>query len=393
MSSKNRRRYCFVTGTRAEYGLLSGLMRLVQEDPESELLVLVTGAHWVPEFGNTFRVIEQDGFPITEKVDLSLSDNSPVGVARSLAIGTSEMAQAFNRLKPDWVVLLGDRFEVLAAAQAALVLRIPIAHINGGDVTEGAMDEAIRHSVTKMAHAHFVTHEEAAARVRQLGEDPKWVFNVGHLGAESITKVPLLSREEFSSRFGFEFREWNLLVTFHPATLDAVPASEQFQELLTALDRLAEVRRGLGVIFTRPNADQGSHAMIRLLDSYVAGRPHCKVYPSLGQAGYYSAIRHVDAVVGNSSSGLYEVPLFKKATVNIGDRQRGRPQPSSVFNCAPEAQEIERAILAAVASPVQEVRNPYAQGGGARAVFDVMKKVEDPTRLLKKHFFRVEDSL
>lgn len=381
-----KRKICVVTGSRAEYGLLYWIMKGIQQDPDLELQVVATGMHLAPEFGLTWRVIEEDGFPIAAKVEMLLSSDSAVGIAKSIGLGVIGCAEAFDSLRPDILVLLGDRFEILAAAQAALVARIPVAHIAGGDSTEGAFDEAIRHSITKMAHLHFVTNEAAARRVRQLGENPEHVHNMGSPGIDQIKRLKLMPREELAGSLEFTFRRKNLLVTFHPVTLDAIPSAAQFQELLNALDTFGEE---MGLIITKPNADTDGRALISMIDSFVATRPNAQAYTSLGQLRYLSAVAQVDAVVGNSSSGLYEVPSFGKPTVNIGDRQKGRLQASSVVNCRPVAAEIAKAIAEALRKDCAGTVNPYGDGNSSVRILAQLKQVADPRELLKKHFHEV----
>lgn len=381
-----KRRICVVTGSRAEYGLLSGVMRGLQQEEDLELQVLVTGMHLSPEFGMTWQIIEKDGFPIDAKVEMLLSSDSPVGIAKSVGLGTMGCAEAFERLRPDLLVVLGDRFEILAAAQAALVARIPIAHIAGGDTTEGAFDEAIRHSVTKMSHLHLVTNEDAARRVRQLGEDPARVHVVGSPGIDNIRSMTRLSRNELASDLGFTFREKNLLVTFHPVTLERFSAMQQFQELLDALESMGEE---VGVIFTKPNADTDGRVIIRMTDDYVAFHPNARAYTSLGQLRYLSLMAQVDVVVGNSSSGLYEAPSLGKPTVNIGDRQKGRLQATSVLNCNASADEIVAAIREAFTRDCSATVNPYGDGYSSERIVKLIKEMNDPQALLKKHFHEV----
>lgn len=372
-----------VTGSRAEYGLLSVVMKEISNDPAFTLQIIATGMHLSPEFGLTYKEIEEDGFSIDARVEMLLSSDTPVGISKSIGLGVSGCADALAILKPDLLMVLGDRFEILAAAQAALIARIPMAHIAGGDTTEGAFDEAIRHSITKMAHMHFVTNDMAEWRVRQMGERPDYIYNVGSPGIDRIKSINTLSRSELEKELGFTFLKRNLLVTFHPATLDQISAASQFQELLKALDALGS---DVGVIFTKPNADTGGRAVIRMLDDYVAARPSAKMYTSLGQLRYFSVIACVDAVVGNSSSGFYEVPSFKKATVNIGDRQKGRIQASSVINCRPECAEIILAIKESFTKDCSETINPYGDGNSARKIVGVLKSIPDYSALLKKHF-------
>ena len=378
------RKICIVTGSRAEYGLLYWLMKEIQADPDLQLQIVATGMHLSPEFGLTYKVIEEDGFILDAKVEMLLASDTPIGIAKSMGLGVIGFADTLDLLRPDILVLLGDRYEILAAAQAAMVARIPIAHIAGGDVTEGAFDEAIRHSITKMAHLHFVTNEISARRVRQLGENPKYIFNVGSPGLDCIKRIKLLGRSKLEETLDFKFMEKNLLVTFHPVTLETQPAETQLQELLTALDNLG---KNIGIIFTKPNADTGGRAIIRLLDNYVATHPNASAFTSLGQVRYLSAMSQVDAIVGNSSSGIYEAPSFGKPTVNIGDRQKGRLQATSVINCAQQANAITEAILQALVSNCSGAVNPYGDGNSSARIKDCLKQIIEPSSLLKKHFF------
>lgn len=372
-----------VTGSRADYGLLYWVMKAIQADPALELQVAVTGMHLSSEFGMTVSAIEADGFPIAVRVDALLSGDSDASVAKSIGLGVIGFADVFARLRPDFALLLGDRFEILAAAQAALVAKIPIAHIAGGDVTEGAFDDAIRHSITKMAHLHFVTNAAAEKRVRQLGEDPQHVLNVGSPGLNALRHAALLPREALQSRLGFQFRQRNLLVTFHPATLEAAEPEQQLAELLLALDRLGD---GFGIAFTKANADPQGRAINRMLEAHVAARPGCRLYDALGQQVYLSLMQEVDAVVGNSSSGLYEAPSLRKPAVNIGTRQKGRLRAASVIDCAPRAADIESAIRAALSLDCSKVRNPYGDGKSAARIVAALKSIPEPRALLQKRF-------
>jgi UDP-N-acetylglucosamine 2-epimerase (non-hydrolysing)/GDP/UDP-N,N'-diacetylbacillosamine 2-epimerase (hydrolysing) len=378
------RSVCVVTGSRAEYGLLSVVLRELAQDPAFCLQVIATGMHLCPEFGLTVRAIEADGFTVDRRVEMLLSSDTAVGVTKSLGLGVIGFADALADLRPDLLLLAGDRFEILAAAEAALIARVPVAHIAGGDTTEGAFDESIRHSITKMAHLHFVTNAPAQRRVRQLGEDPERIFIVGSPGIDVIKRVRLLGREQLARELGFAFLERNLLVTFHPATLDDPPATVQFGELLRALERLGD---DVGVLFTQPNADTEGRAIGAMADAYAAGHPNARVFASLGHVRYLSAVSCVDAVVGNSSSGLYEVPSLKVPTVNIGDRQRGRLAADSVINCRPEAGEIEHAIAAAFAKDCSGTVSPYGDGTSAAKIVAALRSVSDFRALLKKRFF------
>lgn len=368
------RKVCVVTGTRAEYGQLRLLMAEIQRAPELQLQVLVTGAHLSPEFGLTYREIEQDGFRIDRKVEMLTSSDTPVGIAKAMGLGMIGFADALNDLSPDLIVVLGDRFEILSVVAAALVARIPVAHLHGGEVTEGAMDEALRHSITKMSHLHFVAAEPYRRRVIQLGEQPDHVFLVGGLGIDGIKQLPLLDRRALEASLGFQFNHKNLLVTFHPATLEASTSAHQMAELLTALAGLEDTH----LIFTLPNADTDGRVLTKMVEEFVARHPQARAYASLGQLRYLSCIAQVDGVIGNSSSGLSEVPSFKKGTVNIGDRQRGRLQAASVINCEPTQADITQALQTLYSARFQEslgtVSNPYGEGGASQAVVEVIKR-------------------
>ena len=378
-----KRTICVVTGSRADYGLLFWVMKAIQQDTALQLQVAVAGMHLAPEFGMTQHAIEADGFPISARVDSLVSGDSPVAVTKSIGLGVIGFADALERLCPDIVVLLGDRFEVFAAAQAAMMAKIPVAHIAGGDLTEGALDDAIRHAITKMAHLHFVTNAAAEARVRQLGEDARFVFNVGSPGLDTVRHAKLLSRGELEAALGFSLRARNLLVTFHPATLARGSSAPHLAALLAALDALGDE---FGIVFTKANADAEGRTFNRMLAAHVGTRPNCRLFDSLGQQLYLSLMRHVDVVVGNSSSGLYEAPTLRKPVVNIGDRQKGRLRAASVLDCAPTAEAIEHSIRAALALDCSQVTNPYGDGHSAERIVAALKSVADPQSLLQKRF-------
>jgi UDP-hydrolysing UDP-N-acetyl-D-glucosamine 2-epimerase len=382
-----KRKICVVTGTRAEYGLLQPVMQAIKDDADLELQLVVTGMHLSPEFGLTYRVIENDGFEITEKVEILLSSDTAIGVGKAMGLATISFAEVLSRLNPDFMMVLGDRFELLAAAQAALVSRVPIAHLCGGDVTEGAFDEAIRHSITKMAHLHFVTNKASAKRVRQLGENPEHIYLVGNPGLDHLRQLTLMSKSRLEESLGFDLREKNILVTYHPVTLDDIPSSVSFKELLSAL---ADFGDNVGIIFTRPNADTDGRVLIQMLDQYAENRSNCVVHTSLGQLRYLSATALVDVVVGNSSSGVLEVPSLKTPTVNIGDRQKGRIQAASIIDCEPNSTEIKDAIQKAFSLDCSNISNPYGDGKTAPRVIDVLKNIGSPEALIKKHFFDVK---
>lgn len=384
MSVLHRIRVGVVTGTRAEYGLLYWILKQLQDDAAIDLQLIVTGAHLSPQYGLTYRDIEVDGFHIARKVDMALNDDSAVGVTKALGQATSGFAGVLAELCPDVLVLLGDRYETLAAAQAALIARIPVAHVAGGDVTEGAYDDAIRHSITKMSHLHFVTHEAAARRVRQLGEDPAQIFNVGNPGLDHLRHLTLLEGDNLARELGFSFRRRNLLVTYHPETLDRESTVSRMSVLLAALERMG---RDVGIVFTLPNADTGNQAIREQIENFVSRHDNTCVFASLGQHRYLSVLNEVDAVVGNSSSGILEAPSLRTPTVNIGDRQKGRPQAASVINCGYSADEIVSAVHRAFELDCRAVTNPYGDGHASEKIVAILRKIGDPQKLIKKHFF------
>jgi GDP/UDP-N,N'-diacetylbacillosamine 2-epimerase (hydrolysing) len=380
------RKICVITGTRAEYGLLRWVMQGIKDDPELKLQTIVTGMHLSPEFGLTYQAIEEDGFQIDRKVEMLTSSDTAVGIAKSMGLGLIGFADALHELQPDLVVVLGDRFEIFSAVSAALVARIPVAHLHGGETTEGAFDEALRHSITKMSHLHFVAAEKYRERVIQLGEQPDCVFMVGGLGIDNIKRLRLLSRSELEDSIDFKLGLKNLLITFHPVTLESVTVENQLEELLTALSALKDTQ----LIFTLPNADEGSRGLIKMIENFVNRFPNARAYSSLGQLRYLSCIAQVDGVVGNSSSGLLEVPSFKKGAINIGDRQRGRLQAESVINCAPTlgsiAEALNRLYSAEFKSELNQVTNPYGEGGASEKVVKILKSCPIEG-IIKKHFY------
>lgn len=380
------RKICVVTGTRAEYGLLRWVMEGIREMDGLELQIIATGMHLSPEFGLTYRDIEHDGFAINYKVEMLLSSDSPVGLSKSMGLGMIGFGEAFQQLQPDLVLLLGDRFEIFSAAASAMVARIPIAHLHGGEATEGLIDEPIRHSITKMSHLHFVAAEEYRNRVIQLGENPERVFLVGGLGVDNIKKLKLLDRPSLEESLKFKLGSRNLLVTFHPVTLENATASQQISELLAALETLEHTQ----LIFTMPNADTDGRVMFKMIEQFVANHANSRAYTSLGQQRYLSCICHVDGVVGNSSSGLTEVPSFGKGTINIGDRQRGRLKAESVIDCNPDRGSIAAALQRLYSNDFQTslmtVCNPYGDGGASKRVVETLAKV--PLEgIVKKRFF------
>ena len=380
----DRRKICVVTGSRSDYGLLYWLMKDILASSTFELQLVVTGMHLSPEFGLTITSIEEDGFLIAARVENLISSDTAVGVTKAVGLGTIGFADVFQRIKPDLVLVLGDRFEIFAAAQAAFFARIPIAHIGGGDVTEGALDESIRHSISKMAHLHFVTNIVAANRLVQMGENPRHIFNVGSPGLDHLHRRALMDRATLERELCFQFKKINFLITFHPVTLDRAPSESQLEALLEALD---EYGSKIGLIFTLPNADTEGRAIIKRIEDFVSGRINARAYASLGQQRYLGVMSIADIVIGNSSSGLYEAPSLKTPTVNIGLRQMGRLKALSVFDCKPEKGAIIDAIAAATSFGHQEVENPYCLGDCAKLVLAKLVEIEDFSNLSLKHFF------
>ena len=383
---------CVVTGTRAEYGLLRGIMTEIERDESLRLQIIATAAHLSHEFGYTVDEIEQDGFTVDRRVEMLLSGDTAGAITKSTGLALIGFSDALEDLRPDLMVLLGDRYEILAAATAALFHKIPLAHVHGGETTEGAFDEAIRHAVTKMSHLHFTTTEVYRRRVIQLGEQPERVFNVGGLGVDAIKRIELLGRDELEESLGHQFGPKNLLVTYHPVTLGERSSAEEFGELLTAIDRQKETR----VIFTKPNADTDGRAISDMIDNYVAAnRERTISFVSMGQQRFFSALQFVDAMLGNSSSGLLEAPMFRIGTVNIGDRQKGRIGADSVIDCEPTAESISSALKMLYSPEFQEnlrtVVSPYGEGGAAVKIVQTIAQT-DLRGIVKKSFHDLEAS-
>lgn len=373
------------TGTRAEYGLLYWLMKDIQASKQLKLQVIVSGMHLSPEFGETWRQIEADAFPIDAKVEMLLSSDTPVGVVKSMGLGTIGFADALDRLRPDLLLVLGDRFEALAVVQAALILRIPVAHLHGGEITEGAYDDAIRHAISKMASLHFTATEAYRQRVVQMGESPETVFNVGAIGLDHLLRTAPMTQTELSASLGFALRKPYFLVTYHPVTIADEDPEETFLSMLAAIDRFPDYQ----VLLTYPNADNGGRKIIPLLEDYAHRHPGRAVaVPSLGFKRYLSALRGAAAMIGNSSSGIIEAPSFGIPTINIGARQQGRLAAESVLHCQVDTASIEYAITKAI-SPEFRLRaknavNPYGQGNAAA---QIVKVIEQHCGQFEKHFY------
>jgi len=379
---------CVITGTRAEYGLLYWLLKEIESDKDFELQLIVTGMHLSKEFGSTYKEIEKD-FKIKKKIAIQVSSDADIEISKSMGLAQISFAETFEEIKPDVVVILGDRYEIFSAATASMMARIPIAHIHGGESTEGVIDEAIRHSLSKMSHLHFTATEEYKNRVIQLGEHPNRVFNIGGMGIENINRLKLLSKDEFEKAINFKLNKKNLLITFHPVTLEKKTSQVHFQELLDAIDELEDTN----YIFTKANSDSDGKIINKMIDKYVSKNMHRSVaFSSLGQLRYLSSMCHVDAIIGNSSSGITEAPSFKIGTINIGERQKGRIKASSVIDCSPHQESIKNALEYLYSNKFQtllkKTENPYGKGNSSKKVVKVLKTKLDEN-LLKKSFYNL----
>jgi GDP/UDP-N,N'-diacetylbacillosamine 2-epimerase (hydrolysing) len=366
-------------------------MQGLRDDPSFDLQLVATGMHLSSEYGSTYKIIERDGFLIDRKVEMLLNSDTSVGVSKSLGIGVIGFADAFCELSPDIILVLGDRFEIFSAVSAAVVAGIPVAHLHGGEVTEGAIDDMFRHSITKMSYLHFVATEVYRRRVIQMGEDPERVFNVGGLGVDSINRIDLLSRGELERELNFKFGRKNLLITFHPVTLEANGGESELRELLAALTEAKDTQ----LIFTLPNADTGGRALCEMINQFVSQHPNARAYKSLGQLKYLSCVAHVDGVVGNSSSGLLEAPSLKVPTINIGDRQRGRLQADSVISCEPHRERIIFALQKLYSSEFRatltNVRSPYGEGGASEKILQILRDIcKVPVYSTRKTFYDLD---
>src|SRR3989338_7622267 len=385
------RKIAVVTGTRAEYGLLYWVIKGIQEDSDLELQLIVTGMHLSPEFGLTVKEIEKDGIPIAERVEMLLSSDTEVAVATSMGLGMIGFANAYERLMPDILLVLGDRFEILAAVAASVPFRIPVAHIHGGEATEGLIDEQIRHAITKMSHIHFTSTERYRNRVIQMGENPENVFCFGAPGLDNITKLPLLERAELYKELGIATGKKTGLVTYHPVTLEKNTAVLQMTELLKALQGIQDIFW----IFTLPNADTGGRIIINMINDFVENNPdRGRAYTSLGQIKYLSLLKQVAVMVGNSSSGLTEAPSFELPVVNIGDRQSGRARAQNLID-VPECKDgfvrqvIEKALSVEFRNSLKAMQNPYGKGDASEKIVTKLKTITLSETLIKKRFYEL----
>jgi GDP/UDP-N,N'-diacetylbacillosamine 2-epimerase (hydrolysing) len=386
------KKVCFFTGTRAEYGLLKPLMEKFKEDKEFQLQIIASGMHLSPEFGLTYKQIEEDGFIIDEKVENLLSADTDTAISKSIGLGIISYTDALSRLNPDLLIVLGDRYETFAAVIAAYTMKIPVAHLHGGETTEGAYDEAYRHSISKMSYFHFASTEEYRKRIIQLGESPDRVFNVGAIGLDNIKNMDFLSKDVLEKDLDFKFGEKNILMTFHPTTLENNNTKEQIKEILKALDK----RKDLNIIFTKSNSDSNGRIINEEIEKFVKkNKDRSKIFSSLGVLRYLTVLNHVDLVMGNSSSGIIEVPMFKIPTINIGDRQKGRLKPDSVIDCECKSEDILEAINKAYdpnfLSKIRKQKNIFGEGNTSETILKILKKELNKRINLKKSFYDLEE--
>lgn len=379
-----------MTATRAEYGMLKNVIGRIEKSAELELCLLVTGTHLVPEYGMTVGEIEQDGYPIAEKIDVLLASDTPVSVSKTMGMTMISFAEVFERHKPDCLVVLGDRYEILAVCSAAMNAGIPIVHISGGETTQGAIDESVRHCITKMSYLHFASCEVYRQRIIQLGEEPGRVYNYGDVGLESVRLVPVMSRQELEQSIDFLLDRPYMSVTFHPVTLEVQEAERQMQELLDALEEFNDMK----FIFTKANADAGGRKINKMIDSFVAGHDNCAAYASLGIKRYVNLLRFSEGMIGNSSSGIREAPTIGIPTINIGNRQKGRLQADSILNCAPKKEEIIKAVRESQTQSFKErarnTVNPYGDGNTSeRIVQTITEYLYQDKICLEKRFYDV----
>lgn len=384
------RKVAVITGTRAEYGLLYWIIQGIEDDLDLELQLIVTGMHLSPEFGMTINSIDESKTPITKKIETLLSSDTPIGISKSMGLGMISFCEAYHELEPDLCLVLGDRYEIFSAVSAAMVTRIPVVHCHGGEATEGLIDEPIRHSITKMSHIHFTSTDEYRSRVIQLGEQPSSVFNVGALGIENIYRLNLLDKTNFEDSIKFKLGTPTFLVTFHPVTLENNSSERHCKALLKALDNFPEAK----IIFTMPNADTDGRIIIKLIEKYVYKNPGRAIhFKSLGQLRYLSALKHVDVVIGNSSSGLLEVPSFNIPTVNIGDRQKGRVAGTSIihskYHYKSITDSINRALDPSFLDEIKGKMNPYDQGLSSKKILPILKNYP-LDNILKKNFHNLK---
>ncbi len=375
-----------ITGSRADYGLLRSVIEGIEKSNKLKLSLIVTGMHLSNEFGLTISEIEKDGFPINKKIEMLVGSDTPSAITKSIGLGMIGFADAFKEIETDLLLVLGDRYEILSAVTSALISRIPVAHLHGGELSEGSIDESIRHSITKMSHLHFVSNEIHRKRVIQLGEQPSSVFTVGALGIDNILQTKLYNKEEIETELNFKFKKQNLLITYHPVTLEKDNSEYQINELIKVLSTFKDT----GFIFTMPNSDTNGRIITTKIKDFVKSNSNAVLFANLGQKKYLSCIKYVDAVIGNSSSGLIEVPTFHKPTVNIGDRQKGRIRAKTVIDCSDDCNSIKDALTKALSKKyflsIQGASNPYGNGGSSQKIINIIERF-NLENLIKKDFY------
>ena len=376
-----------VTVARSDYGIYLPILRAIQAAPDLELRLFAAGMHLSPEFGMSVEQIEKDGFEIWERIEMLLSSDSPEGISKSMGLGVIGLAQSYQRTRPDIILALGDRFEMHTAVLAALPFNIPVAHIHGGEVTQGAIDDNLRHSITKLSHLHFVSTEEYAQRVVQLGEEPWRVIVSGAPGLDNLNEMRILTRDELSKEFDLQLTDDPLLlVTYHPVTLEYEQIEWQFSELLAVLDEC-----GLPVVFTLPNADTGGRKITQMINDFIVKHPSAQLIDNFGTQGYYSMMKHAAAMVGNSSSGIIEAASFELPVVNIGTRQQGRVRGKNVIDVDYDRKSIfdglEKTLLPQFRVEIRGMKNPYGGGAAAKQIIEILKQISLDDKLIVKHFF------
>ncbi|MGG7198256.1 UDP-N-acetylglucosamine 2-epimerase [Clostridium butyricum] len=382
------KKICVVTSTRAEYGLLKNIIRKLKKSNEFEVNIVTTGMHLSPEFGFTYKEIEEDGFEIDEKIEILLSSDTSVSISKSMGLALISFAEYFSRKRPDILIILGDRYEMMSICCAAMNERIPIAHLYGGETTEGAIDECVRHSISKMSYLHFTSTEEYRKRVIQLGESPNRVFNVGAMGIENILNTDLLTKSDLEDLINFNLDKKYAIVTFHSVTLERNTVETQFKNILDACDKY----KNMNYIFTKSNCDEGGRIINNMIDEYVSQRDNAISFESLGMLRYLSAVKYSAMVIGNSSSGIVEVPAFKIPTINIGDRQKGRLQGDTVINCNPDFDDIclsiEKAQNEEFKNKIKNSKNIFGDGNTSdKIVKEIAKFLKNDEINLKKKFY------
>lgn len=384
------KKICVVTATRAEYGLLRNVIARIDADMELELCLLVTGTHLAEKYGSTIEEIVADGFPITKEIPILSGETGEEGIIKAMTNALHAFGETFRELRPDMLIVLGDRYELLPICEAAMIYKIPISHISGGEITEGAMDDSVRHCITKMSHLHFPGCESYRKRIIQMGEQPDCVFNYGDVGIENILKMHYMEKAELETSIDFKLDKPYACVTFHPATLEKTSPKMQIKELLCAIEKFPEMK----FIFTGANADAGGDIINQMVKEFVEKHHNCKAYASLGIRRYLSLLKTSEMIIGNSSSGIVEAPCFGIPTINIGDRQKGRLQADSIINCIPRRDDIIKAINLGLTKQFKDIaakaNNPYGAGNTSEGIIKEIKNYLLKETQLSKTFYDID---